>query len=367
MDADTAGSEIVRIQREARFADTSTDEWAQRLTRFIGAQPEVSGGVLVRDVRQVSTAAGGSNGTLLFHADYRTAEGPQSRDLVLRFLPVKGLFEKYDVAAQFNLQRALEGTAVPVPPQLWLDEAGEYLERPGYVMAQVRGASPPMTWMTSGIIKDASPGDRARMFSSFIEHLAKIHAVDWRAAGLQWMEDRAAGSRPMEREANWYGDALRWSGVQKYIDMLAPVQAWLIDNEPIDVDTVVCHGDANLGNYLFENAEVTAVVDWEMSFLGAPECEVCYLMIGDQMVQSDVAPLEGVPDYEAFKREYERVSGRTLKHMPYFEVHTFFRVAVINVLAMAHFPPEILQNFMPILERGPRLCVERARALGALV
>lgn len=367
MDANTAGSEIVRIQREARFADTTSEEWAERLVKFIGAQTEVLSDVAVRDVRQVSTAAGGSNGTLLFHADYITAEGLQSRDLVLRFLPVKGLFERYDVAAQFNLQRALEGTAVPVPPQLWLDEAGAFLERPGYVMAQVRGAGPPMTWMTSGIIKDASPADRRKMFSSFIQHLATIHAVDWRAAGLEWMEQRAAGSRPMEREANWYGDALAWSKMQKYIDMLEPVRAWLIANEPTDVDTVVCHGDANLGNYLFENAEVTAVVDWEMSFLGAPEAEVCYLMIGDQMIQSDVPPLEGVPDYEAFKREYEQVSGRKLKHMPYFELHTLYRVAVINVLAMAHFPPEILQSFMPILERGPALCIAHARTLGAAV
>lgn len=367
MDANTAGSEIVRIQREARFADTSSEEWARRLTVFIGAQSEVTGAVAVRDVRQVSTAAGGSNGTLLFHADYHTAEGPQSRDLVLRFLPVTGLFEKYDVAAQFNLQRALEDTPVPVPPQLWLDAEGAYLERPGYVMAQVCGASPPMTWMTSGIIQEASPAERRRMFSSFIQNLATLHAVDWRAAGLGWMEGRARGARPMEREVNWYADALTWSKIQPYIDQLAPVRAWLIENEPTDVDTVICHGDANLGNYLFENAEVSAVVDWEMSFLGAPECDVCFLMIGDQMIQGDVPPLEGVPDYAAFKAEYERVSGRTLKHMPYFELATLYRVAVINVLAMAHFPPEVLENFMPILERGPALCLKQARALGAPV
>lgn len=367
MDANTAGSEIVRIQREARFADTSTDEWARRLTLFIAAQDEVRGDVRVSDVRQVGTAAGGSNGTLLFQAEFYSAEGRVSRDFVLRFLPVKGLFQKYDIAAQFNLQHALEATDVPVPIQYWLDQTGAYLERPGYIMGRVRGESPPMTWMTSGIIKDASPEDRGKMFSAHIKALATIHAVDWRAAGLEWMQERASGSRPMEREVNWYSDALAWSKMPSYVEMLAPVRAWLIANEPDDVETVICHGDANLGNYMFDGVDITAVVDWEMSFLGAPECEVCYLMIGDQMIQNDVAPLEGVPSYEAFKQEYEAVSGRRLKHMPYFELHTFYRVAVINVLAMGHFPAEVLQNFMPILERGPRLCVQRARALGAAV
>lgn len=363
-DAQTVGSEIVRIQREARFADTSVEEWGERLAQFIGAQPDVLGQVRVSDVRQVGTAAGGSNGTLLFHAAWTTAAGTQTRDLVLRFLPMKGLFHAYDVAGQFNLQRALEGTDVPAPPQLWLDQDGQYLTRPGYVMGQMRGAGPPMAWMTSGIIAEATPDARRAMTTSYVHTLAKLHALDWRALGLQWLENRASGARPHEREINWYWDALAWTGARDYVDQLAPVRAWLIANEPTDVAPVVCHGDANLGNYLFDDAQVSAVVDWEMAFLGAPECDLSFLAIGNDILQGDVAPLDGALTYEQMKAEYERVTGRPLRHIAYFELFTAFRVAVINVLAMQHFPPEILQNFMPVLERGPRACLDRARALG---
>jgi len=45
------------------------------------------------------------------------------------------------------------------------------------------------------------------------------------------------------------------------------VRTWLIRNEPTDLATVICHGDANLGNYLFDDEQVSAVVDWEMAFL----------------------------------------------------------------------------------------------------
>lgn len=364
-DAETLGSDIVRIQREARFADTPTEEWGRRLVRLIEAQPDVTGGVVVRNVRQVGTAAGGSNGTLLFSTTYETADGSLKRDMVLRFLPVKGLFHSYDVAVQFNLQKALYEAGLPVPPQVWLDAAGTFLERPGYVMAMVAGEGPPMTWMASGVIAEASPAQRRKMTTSYVHALAKIHALDWRAAGIGWMEERAAGARPIERETNWYWDALVWSGNGPYREMLAPVRDWLIANEPAGSPTVLCHGDANFGNYLFVDGEVSAIVDWEMSFLGTPECDLTFLMIGDTILQSDTPRPEGALTNDEMIAEYERVSGRKLEHLDYFGLFTAYRVAVINVLAMNHFPPEVLASFMPVLEKGPRICVERARALGA--
>jgi len=363
-DAETIGSEIVRIQRQARFADISEREWGRRLEHLIADQADVVGDVRVWDVRQVGTAAGGSNGTLLFRAAFTTAAGAQERELVLRFLPVEGLFHAYDVAGQFNLQRALEGAGVPAPPQLWLDSEGRHLQRPGYVMAMVRGVGPPMTWMTSGVIAEATPDGRRRMTTSYVHTLAKLHALDWRALGLEWLEKRAEGARPIEREVNWYWDSLIWSGVPGFVDDLAPVRTWLIRNEPTDLATVICHGDANLGNYLFDDEQVSAVVDWEMAFLGAPECDLTFLAAGNEILQGDVTPLEGALTYPEMKAEYERVSGRPLRHMAYFELFTAFRIAVINVLAMKHFPPEVLQSFMPVLQLGPRICLERARALG---
>ncbi|MDP1631246.1 MAG: phosphotransferase family protein [Caulobacter sp.] len=366
-EAETLGSDIVRIQREARFADISIEAWGERLTRLIEAQSEVLGDVQVHDLRQVGTAAGGSNGTLLFSTTYATAAGPVDRQMVLRFLPVKGLFHDYDVAVQFNLQKALHAAGLPVPAQIWLDEGGEYLVRPGYVMAMVAGEGPPMTWMTSGVIADASPARRRQMTKSYVHSLAKIHAMDWKAAGLGWMERRAAGVRPIERETNWYWDALIWSGSARHIEMLSPVKEWLIANEPVGAKTVLCHGDANLGNYLFEDDAVSAVVDWEMSFLGAPECDLSFLLVGDAILQSDAPWPEGALTYDEMKAEYETASGHPLRDWDYYCLFTAYRIAIINVLAMNHFPPEVLAAFMPVLEKGPDLCLERARALGVAI
>jgi aminoglycoside phosphotransferase (APT) family kinase protein len=367
MDADKVGSAIVEISRKARFADTTPKEWAGRLKSLIEAQPEVKGSVTVSDVRPVAEAAGGSNGTLLFRASYKTAFESLDRALVLRFLPVSGLFHHYDVREQFELQRALAATPVPVAEQVWLDDQGKYLVRPGYIMAQIEGSSTPMTWMTSGILHDASPGQRRIMSSGYVAALAQIHNVDWKAQGLAWLEKRAKGIRPIERETNWYWDALIWSKDDGYISMLEPVRDWIIANEPVDIEVVLCHGDANFGNYLYKEHKITAVLDWEMSFLGTRECDLAFLKVGDSILLDGVPWPEGALTYAEMRSAYEQQTGYKLRNMEFFELFAAFRLAVINVLAMKHFPAEVLELYGPVLRRGPEICLERARILGAFV
>ena len=363
LDVDQIGAAIVKHQRGARFAETTPDQWGDRLMQFIGAQAGVSD-VRVANVREVGTAAGGSNGTLLFEASWTEDGEPRSSGLVLRFMPTRGLFHAYDVTAQFNLQRALEATDVPVPPQIWLDPDGNLLGRPGYVMGMVEGASAPMTWMTSGIIADAEPAARREMQLGYLEALARVHALDWRALGLEWLEKRAAGARPIEREVNWYWDSLEYADCKPYLEALRPLRDWLVANEPADIDTVLCHGDANFGNYLYLGTAVSAVVDWEMSFLGTPECDVCFTHMGDQIIQNDVPALEGTLSYQQRIAEYERRSGRKLRNMPYFELFTAYRLAVINVLTFRHFPEPILRQLLPVIERGPKIAADLAARVG---
>ncbi|WP_158250710.1 phosphotransferase family protein [Novosphingobium sp. HII-3] len=363
MDATQAGDQIVRISRKARLADTTDAEWTERLTRLIAAQRGLSNPVVL-DVRPVGTAAGGSNGTLLFNATYDSPEGRIDKALVLRFLPGEGLFHRYDVREQFMLQRALEDTSVPVPSQLWLDAEAAYLARPGYVMEQCEGESSAMAWMTDGIIADASSAERREMSLNYVRSLAAIHSVDWRAAGLHWLENRAAGSKPIEREANWYWDSLIWSGDEAYRAGFGAVRDWLIANEPTDIDIVLCHGDANFGNYLYKGTQVSAVLDWEMAFLGAPEADLAFLKVGDSILLSGVAFPHGVLTYEEMRAEYERISGRTLKHIDYFELFAIYRLGIINVLAMKHFPVEMLEALLPVFRRGPDLCFAKAASMG---
>ena len=53
--------------------------------------------------------------------------------------PEPGLLEPYDLPRQFDVLRALEGTAVRAPRALWLEPSGDVLGRPFFVMERVDG------------------------------------------------------------------------------------------------------------------------------------------------------------------------------------------------------------------------------------
>ncbi len=104
---------------------------ADEIRRFIEEQPDVSGSVEVTVIGD-GGEVGASSGTVLFDATLDSDRGRVTRELVLRHAPVsdKRLFFEYDLSRQFQVQRALYGTDVPVPEPLWLDPDGRWLAPP---------------------------------------------------------------------------------------------------------------------------------------------------------------------------------------------------------------------------------------------
>lgn len=338
--------DIVAMQRKARFGETTADEWASRLKDLLSAQPDLAGPIAINNVRPVETQAGGSNGTLFFDAVYSEGGTRCARELVLRFLPKDGLFKDYDIARQFELQRRLAQSEVPVAPHLWLDTNGEFLKTPGYVMARVPGSTAPFSWRTSGLFADASPEHRRSMMFEQVRMLAKIHAVDWHGTGLQPFIRSGAGSRPLEKEINWYWEALQWGGQAGDDVYLAPVRDWLIANEPTSLDQVLVHGDPNYGNYVYSEGKIVAVLDWEMAFLGPPEVDLAARRSTDDAVPGP--HLDSVPTHDELWAEYERASGRPLRNMDYFMLFVSFRSSIIMSLSLRHYPEAARSALAPI-------------------
>jgi aminoglycoside phosphotransferase (APT) family kinase protein len=358
------GRQMVELSRNARLGDVTVSQWNDRLEALIRAQPQVSGKVSVSNVRPVSSGAGTSSGTLLFEAEFGTSGDVVRRDCVLRFEPIRPLFHVYDLSAQVRIQRALAGSPVPVPAQYWSDLEGRYLMVPGYVMERVDGKTPPQAWMNEGVLAEASPAGRRQMILSFIRKLAALHRLDWRNRDLGFLLERSRGEKLIEREVNWYWSALEWLGAQEPITRFAPVRDWLIVNEPPIPSLCLCHGDANLTNNLFRDAEVVAVIDWEMAFIGAPECDIAMVDL-TLTSMTDELP-DGFPSLEEIHREYEVESGHSLCHMDYYSLFALFRGSTILTIARPHFP----QEFLPIFDAHANAVVSRlerlASKLGAL-
>ena len=149
---------------------------------------------------------------MLFDATFDTDLGRVTRELVLRNAPVsdKRLFFEYDLARQFQVQRALYGTDVPVPEPLWLDPDGRWLGTSGYVMARSHGRGQHPAAFIQGPIAEASPAGREEMLGQIMAALVAIHNTDIQARGLQDFVMNAPGVAPLERLINWYWRTWDW-------------------------------------------------------------------------------------------------------------------------------------------------------------
>src|SRR5690606_27071346 len=131
----------------------------------------------------------------------------------------------------------------------------------GYVMERTRGEAAPGAWFAEGIIAEAEPARRRALVLSFIHTLARIHAVDWRRRGLSFLLDRATGDGLIAREVNWYWNGLAWAEETEAMARFSGIRDWLLANQPPVDKAVLCHGDANFTNNLFEGDAVSAVLD----------------------------------------------------------------------------------------------------------
>ena len=74
--------------------------------------------------------------------------------------------------------------------------------------------------------------------------------------------------------------------------LLADCFAWLADNLPTDVGgDALSWGDSRIGNMMFRDNQVVAVLDWEMAAVAPPEVDLgwmCYLHLFFQDLAVDL-------------------------------------------------------------------------------
>lgn len=362
-EAQNLSKRIIEINRKVRLGDTSNEEWARRIATMLRAQPDVGEPIAVRDVRAPEAGAGSSSGTLFFEAELHVDGVLTAKHYVLRFAPAEKLFHVYDLDGQVRIQRALTETDVPVPQQCWEDISGAHLGVPGYVMERAEGEGIPGAWFAEGMIAEASPERRRHLVLSFMTTLARIHAVDWRRRGLSFLLDRAEGEGLLGREVNWYWDSLNWAGEEASVARFAAIRAWLIANQPAHQKPVLCHGDANFTNMLFAGNAVSTVLDWEMAFIGTPECDIAYTLLAMSSLTTNYP--EGVPTPDEMIAAYEQASGKTLKNMAYYMLFGLYRLVVIVTLGLRAFPEDFRAAFQDHVDTLIGKMFEQARALGA--
>jgi len=164
----------------------------------------------------------------------------------------------------------------------------------------------------------------------------EIHAVDWRAAGL---ESFGKPTGYLERQVRRFGGLWEHNRTRD-VPAVDRVGTWLGDHAPDSPDATIVHGDFRMGNVMFaleEPARVVAVFDWEMATIGDPLADLGYLCAfwSDRddpplvlFALSAVTRLPGFPSRAELIAGYEKRSGRSMSDARWYQTLALWKAAV---------------------------------------
>ena len=257
--------------------------------------------------------------------------GTPDRDYVLRRKPPgKLLPSAHAVDREYRVITALAPTDVPVPRTYALCEDPEVIGTIFYVMECVSGRV-----LVDPRLPDSSPAERASLYDSMNDVLARLHRVDWKAVGLG---DFGRPGNYIARQIHRWTQQYRASETET-IEAMERLIAWLPEHVPAEEDTTIVHGDYRLGNTIVHPTEprVIAVLDWELATLGNPLSDLAYNCMPyrleaesmDGFQGADLAAL-GMPSEQAYVAAYCRRTGRPgIADWDFYVAFAMFRLSAI--------------------------------------
>jgi aminoglycoside phosphotransferase (APT) family kinase protein len=189
------------------------------------------------------------------------------REMVLRRPPYGSKVKSaHDMGREYRVLSKLH-PAYPLAPKVLLfcdDES--ILGSPFYLMERISGIiirrDPPAGWpFTSETAR--------RLSESFVDNLARLHALDYAAMGL------ATLGKPqgyLARQVTGWMERYHDSETHD-LPEVARIAAWLKEHMPVASDAALIHNDYKYDNVVLDPEETTrimGVLDWEMSTIGDP-------------------------------------------------------------------------------------------------
>lgn len=252
---------------------------------------------------------------------------------VLRKKPSGKILPKaHAVDREYRIMKALADTPVPAPRMVAYCDDPAVIGAEFFVMEYVEGR----------IIPPPSMGpiprqERPAMSFSLVDTLADLHAVDWRAQGLEGFgrpENYLA--RQTSRWAAQYEASKEALPADFDYSQMDWLRDWLLEHSQVSDESAIVHGDYRLGNTIVhpERPEVIAVLDWELCTIGHPIADLAYLCLHYRL-PSDLPGVvdlveAGLPSEQAMLERYCERTGRDgIPDWPVFLAFACFRSAAI--------------------------------------
>ena len=270
----------------------------------------------------------------------------------------------HDVLREARLLTAVQDADVRTPRVALVCDDESVIGAPFYVMDLVEGDV-----MTTEVPEPLdTPEQRRRIASELLDSLVEIHAVDWRACGL---EGYGKPTGYLARQVR------RFTGLWEHnrtreLDVLDRVTEWLQSHMPEQQAATIVHGDYRLGNTMFgpgAPARLVAIFDWELATIGDPLADLGYFTAtwtepGDDSPVfrlGAVTTREGFPSRGELIAGYEERTGRSMRDVRWYTTLALWKSAVFlegsykRLLAGTTDDP-----FFALLDEGVPQLAERA-------
>ena len=207
------------------------------------------------------------------------------------------------------IQNVQEKTNIPVPTPYLLDADGSKFGRPTMMMERCVGDSD-ITLLTA----PGRENELETIATELCEHLAKLHTTDRtildpdetlsdpRSVGV----DVTSWENYMETSINYFlanYQKIAFDPMPVWFDMFNSLKYQL----PKPTSLVVCHGDFQPSNFLFENGKITGIIDWENAHIGDPREEIGWVVHLSALSGIDI--LSAVKKDGGFLQYYSNLTG----------------------------------------------------------
>lgn len=251
---------------------------------------------------------------------------------VVRRPPTSGLTRSaHDVAREWRVTRALQGSGVPVPPAVALCEDVDRMGAPFAVSGFVPGAVVRTREQLAAYGREQVRACALEL----VRVLTALHAVDHREVGL------AGLGRPegfVERQVRlWWRQWTEVSGQD--LPDARRLHAALLGALPSGSRHVgIVHGDYRIDNTLLDPADISsvrAVVDWELATVGDVLTDVALMCVYRQPELDVILGVEAawaserLPGADELAQAYAVASGHELAGWPFYLGLANFKLAVI--------------------------------------
>ncbi|MEC9435268.1 MAG: phosphotransferase family protein [Pseudomonadota bacterium] len=274
------------------------------------------------DLRIRRISGGQSNPTYFVDHD--------GRGLVLRKKPNGDLLPSaHQIDREHRVMAALADTGVPVPRMVALVEDPEVIGAAFYLMERLDGRVE-----HDSALPAWSADERAAGYADLARVLARLHGVDWAAAGLG---DFGRPENYFARQvARW---TRNWNAARTREDAnIEALSVWLAANLPPDDAPTIVHGDYRIGNVIWapDEPRVLGVLDWELCTLGQPMADLAHAACFWELEPGQLGGVQGldlarlgIPSLGEFVRLYAAAGGSDTALSPFHRAFALFRFAVI--------------------------------------